>query len=608
MSGRKWCVTALAAAIAVVAVIALLNVTVDPFGVFGDGVFDWYSYNMTNNPRSAKTAFLSNTGDKYDSFLVGCSSTSSFPTDAFDKALDAKFYNMIMYGADMSDCEKTVRYLIENHTVENIVLNVYLGNAVSYGTDDKSLTGGLHYKVSGEPAVNFYARHLFANPMYSLSKLSSLSKDEYLSLPFDVFDVRTGAYDKRKRDAEPISDINSYCESYPVFKNYPKATYTMPYIRQNAESVRAIRELCEQNGVNLITVTAPVYYDYFLYFSKQDIAEFYRTLAEASGGFWDFAVSSVSLDPRYFYDETHFRNDVGQMAAARIFGKAEEKYIPEDFGSFVTVENFESHIEGFYDLEFDDSSYTKKVPVLLYHHVDENVTSPSVVTPLTFDRQLSIINEAGFESVTLTQLYNYIYKGEDLPEKPVLITFDDGYFSNLEKAKPILEKYGFNAVVFTVGAMIGKTVYKDTTHPIIPHLSAEDNQMLIQSGVFEVASHSFDMHQNENYEEQPPYYTDMLKHDGETEKEYVSRIKEDCAKMEKALGFEPVALAFPHGKGDILTQAVLNKCGVYFTFTTQYNTPTLVKGLPQSGYMLGRYTLYEDTPKESILYFLEGAQ
>ena len=594
-------------AVCVFAAIIALNVISDPFGVFGDRLFGWYSYDMTNNPRAAKTAYIEKHADEYDSYLIGCSSTSSFPTDDFGKALDARFYNMIMYGADMSDVEKSVRYLLENHTVKNIVLNVYIGNAVSYGTNQGSLTDGMHCKVTGESEAAFYLRYMLANPMYALNKIrSAMFEDRYLSEPFDVFDEKTGAYDKRKRDAEPISDIDSYLEEYPVFKDYPKANYTMPHIADNAESVRRIREMCESHGVNLITVTAPVYYEYFMYFSKDDITEFYRTLADATGGFWDFAVSSVSLDPRYFYDETHFRNSVGKMAAARIFG-TEGVYIPEDFGRFVTPDNYAEQVESFYGLERDESKYTKKISVLLYHHISDEVKTPSTVTPAAFERQMAAVVEEGYTAVTIRDLEDYIYRGIELPEKSVLITFDDGYKSNLEEALPILEKYGLRATVFTVGSAIGSSFYKDTGIPCIPHLSREDNDFLNSGGTVNVQSHSFDLHQSKEFEGDGAF-DNMIKREDETDLEYVARIRRDCEAMTEALGYAPVALSFPHGMGDVLLQSILCEYGIEFTFTTEYSSPTLVKGLPQSGYMLGRYTVYEETDAEHISYFLNLSQ
>ena len=65
-----------------------------------------------------KISYLEQHHDEYDSYFLGCSSTSSLPTESFNEMLNAKFYNLIMYGADMKDCEKIANYLIDNYTVK----------------------------------------------------------------------------------------------------------------------------------------------------------------------------------------------------------------------------------------------------------------------------------------------------------------------------------------------------------------------------------------------------------------------------------------------------------------------------------------------------------
>ena len=69
---------------------------VAPFGVFSHKSLEWPSYEMTINPRTAKITYLKDHHQDYDSYILGCSSTSSFPVESLNSYLDASFYNMII--------------------------------------------------------------------------------------------------------------------------------------------------------------------------------------------------------------------------------------------------------------------------------------------------------------------------------------------------------------------------------------------------------------------------------------------------------------------------------------------------------------------------------
>ena len=120
MSLKKWLVTFFVSLGLFSLLIAGFNVAVDPFGVFGDRIFDYYAYNMTQNPRIAKIAYLDRNYEKYDSYIIGSSKTSSYSVEKLNEYMDASFYNMIMYGGDLYDAQKTAEYVIDNYNVKNI--------------------------------------------------------------------------------------------------------------------------------------------------------------------------------------------------------------------------------------------------------------------------------------------------------------------------------------------------------------------------------------------------------------------------------------------------------------------------------------------------------
>ena len=605
MSSKKWVLVFLVTVFVLAALLAGLNAAVDPFGAFGDRLLSWFSYDETNNPRVAKLSYLEQHHDEYDSYILGCSSTSSFPVDAFNEAFDARFYNLIMYGADMRDCEKITRYLIEHYEVKNLILNVYLDNGLEYDEESDRLTKSLHYKEDPDTsALSFYTRYLFADPRYALAKLNALRTDTILPQTFDVFDERTGCYDKRVRDAEPIGSAERYLESYPVFADYPHQTLSLPYTEPCMQSVAAIRAMCEEAGVNLTAVAGPVYAAYLKNYQTEDIAAFYRSLAQVTP-FWDFSSSSVSCEMRYFYDGTHFRNNVGEMMCARMTGRT-DLWLPDDFGTYVTADTPEEYFTDVLSpAALSPDEISAQVPILMYHHLSEDVTNSEMVSPEQFEAQIRALSEAGYTGVSFDELQAYVLRGAPLPEKPVVITFDDGYESNYTLAYPILQKYGMKATIFAIGVSFGKDHYKDTDYAITPHFGAAEAAEMAASGLISIQSHTYDMHQWPPYESGSAVRENILPLPGEGEEAYVQALTEDFTRsralLEDAAGQPVDVLAYPAGQYSTLAQVTLQSLGVHVTLSTNPGVNTVVRGLPQTLYAMLRFGITEDVTPEALL-------
>jgi len=91
------------------------------------------------------------------------------------------------------------------------------------------------------------------------------------------------------------------------------------------------------------------------------------------------------------------------------------------------------------------------LPVLTFHMIEDK---PSVLSysPYLFKRFMEQLRLRGYKTINLTEAVGTISTGNPLPEKTVILTFDDGYASVYEKAFPVLEEYGMSATVFlTVG-------------------------------------------------------------------------------------------------------------------------------------------------------------
>ena len=611
MNAKKWVLTFLLLALVLALGLAAFNYVTDPFAAFGDRFLNWFSYDETNNPRVAKISYLEQHHDEYDSYILGCSSTSSLRVSDFNELYDANFYNLIMYGADMRDCEKIADYLIEHYEVKHLVLNVYLDNGFTYDDETDRLTRNLHYLTDPDTsALSFYTRYLFCDPRYGFAKLKNLRNDRLLPQSFDVFNEVTGEYDKRVRDVEPIGSMDTYLEAYPVFADYPKTgDFILGQTENCMKSVAAIKERCEAAGVELVVVAAPVYIDYFQNFQPEDVANFYASLAKVTD-FWDFSCSSVSCEPRYFYDATHFRNAVGSMIAARIAGD-DSVYIPDDFGTYVTADTPSSYFsEVLQATALPDETVSRDVPVLMWHNLAEESSGDMTISVDTFRAQIEALHEAGFKTKSLQQLYDYVHFGTELPEKPIVLTFDDGYFSNYEYAFPILQEYDMQATIFAIGVSVGKDTYKDTDHAMTPHFGADEAREMVDSGLISVQSHTFDMHQWPPFEDGNAQVREtLLPFDGEADADYEAAVEADFAEsrelLESITGQPVNALAFPEGAYVTLTQDALRSAGAELTFTTVRAVNTVVKGLPQSLCAMPRFGMTESTDMTALVAELE---
>jgi peptidoglycan/xylan/chitin deacetylase (PgdA/CDA1 family) len=131
----------------------------------------------------------------------------------------------------------------------------------------------------------------------------------------------------------------------------------------------------------------------------------------------------------------------------------------------------------------------KQVPVLCYHQIRQFRPGESkrmngyVVTPEAFAAQMKILKDSGYTSVLPEQLYNYLVYNEPLPQKPVMITFDDTREEHLTIGAAEMNKHDFKGVFFIMTISINRPHY----------MKAEQLKQLADEG-HAVESHTWDHH------------------------------------------------------------------------------------------------------------------
>ena len=94
------------------------------------------------------------------------------------------------------------------------------------------------------------------------------------------------------------------------------------------------------------------------------------------------------------------------------------------------------------------------LPVVMYHQITKNIARAGeyCVTLNELEGDMEYLKEKGYTTIDIEQLLDYIYNNEPLPEKPVMLTFDDGYETVYSYLLPLLEKHNMCAVASVVGA------------------------------------------------------------------------------------------------------------------------------------------------------------
>ncbi|CAN5161839.1 hypothetical protein BH09BAC2_BH09BAC2_13940 [soil metagenome] len=130
----------------------------------------------------------------------------------------------------------------------------------------------------------------------------------------------------------------------------------------------------------------------------------------------------------------------------------------------------------------------KQVPILCYHHIKNGVNGEYSVTPEKFAEQMKLLADSGYKTVLPDDIYNYLMKGGSVPEKCVMISFDDTDLEQFTIGKTEMDKYGFKGVYFIMTIAMNRPRY----------MSKEQIKQLSDEGHV-IACHTWDHHMVTKY-------------------------------------------------------------------------------------------------------------
>lgn len=213
-----------------------------------------------------------------------------------------------------------------------------------------------------------------------------------------------------------------------------------------------------------------------------------------------------------------------------------------------------------------------RIPVLMYHAVGDDIWGDEelFVSTADMEAQLAWLVEHGYTPIFLEDLAR-----ADQIEKPVLLTFDDGYKNNYEELFPLLQKYNCKVTIFVVTDLVDQADHKMTSEQI---------KELSDSGLVSIQSHTGS-------------HPHLKQLSAENQREEMRRSK---LALLRITGKEPYALCYPYGE---YNKDTLNQMAGLYTVATKIGNLDYVTG--QDRRTIARWYMKRSTTMEEFIAMIE---
>ena len=270
-----------------------------------------------------------------------------------------------------------------------------------------------------------------------------------------------------------------------------------------------------------------------------------------------------------------------------LFGKYIFKRLCLLIIAFTTVFTFSALFSGAGGKDNKSAKEEVFLPIIMYHSIlkDKKLQNDYTIPPTLFENDLKYLTDNGYTTVTVEDLINYVYHGRDLPDKCIMLTFDDGYYNNYYYAFPLLKKYKCKAVISPIASMTEKFTQTQDISVTYGHISDDNIREMVNSGYVEIQNHSYDMHTLTPRK-------GVSKKRGESAEDYKNTVTNDITKaqnyLENVTGKKPSCFVYPFGAKSEGTEEIVRELGFVCTMTCT-EEPNVITRDKESLFELGRY-------------------
>ena len=250
--------------------------------------------------------------------------------------------------------------------------------------------------------------------------------------------------------------------------------------------------------------------------------------------------------------------------------------------------------------ETDAAADPVLLPIIMYHSIlkDGARQGKYVVSPEVLARDLDALRARGCETVTVRDLIAYTRDGAPLPAKPVMLTFDDGYYNNYLNAYPLLQKYNMKAVLSIIVGETDKYSELDENKENYSHVTWDMVNEMMESGLIEIQNHTYNLHKTGNPRRGAAQRKD------ETTEQYFAAVGADLQKaqdrIEEMTGWRPDTFTYPFGSYSRHSQELLEQLGFAASLGVE-GKPCCLTRDPACLIRIPRYTRTSQKTAEELL-------
>ncbi|BED91751.1 MAG: polysaccharide deacetylase family protein [Candidatus Improbicoccus pseudotrichonymphae] len=226
------------------------------------------------------------------------------------------------------------------------------------------------------------------------------------------------------------------------------------------------------------------------------------------------------------------------------------------------------------------------LPILMYHGITKNKEHENrfFINFKLFEKDLEFLKKHGFNTIFVSDLINFMNGNQSLPEKPIILTFDDGYLNNYLYVFPLIKKYNFKIILSPIGKCLDKYSTVHDRNPDTACVTWEDIKEMADSGLVEIQNHTYDMHSKKKR-----YGCKILK--DEHIIEYEEKLAKDLTKFQESMEIHGIAppntFTYPFGAICEECEEIIKKLGFKASFSC-YGKMNFIKS-PSDSYSLGRF-------------------